>query len=141
MGHFLLIMTFLLGNKRNVSHSKEGGFLESASFMVLSKFCNSRCGCAGKCLCILVIGAGKVSCDTNPVWDLSRLLSLFYFPFCFFEHFSSLFWAHFCNLPLSLPTFKSFLFAVNNKSPHYNTILFFSLCAFTMAVIAITHPR
>lgn len=85
-------MTFVLDNKRNVSHSKEGQFLETASFMVLSKFCDSRCGCAGQsAFASFVIGAGKVSCDTNPVYDLGRLLSLFYFPFCFFEHFSSLF--------------------------------------------------
>lgn len=46
--------------QQECSHRKASGFAEPGSYMVLSKFCNSRCDCTAQMsLCPLALGAGS----------------------------------------------------------------------------------
>lgn len=89
----------------------------------------------------LVIGLGRVSSDMNSTWDLGRLCSLFYFPFCLFEVCSALFWAHFCSLLLSLfslslflnPVYLLFITKMRTVMPDHSFV-----CVVTVAIISTT---
>lgn len=140
--HFLLIITFVLNNKRNVPIRKRVDFSEPVSGMVLSTFCNSRSNCVRQVplhhwlleqeryLMIQILF--RIWVD----YFYSIFLLLFLWIFVHIVLGPLMLLAYIFLLPISL--FKSCLFSIINKSSHCYIRSFLYSCTVTMAIIVTT---
>lgn len=107
--HFLLIITFVLNNKRNVPIRKRVDFSEPVSGMVLSTFCNSRSNCVRQVPLhhwLLEQERYLMIQILFRIW-VDYFYSIFFY--CSFEFLFTLFWAHLCCLPISFCSPSLFL--------------------------------